>query len=159
MRSTPESMTATTTDGSPVVVGQASGTPICSRSFWPANNGSDGLPSSGQSSRDILASGTTTSTSGLARRAAATSAVRPGSVVTTDRIGREVRSVEATPGIRSDLGAAPFQTTIRRPSYAAASAATRAEGVAAPAGAAATRTSASATSAAKRERVSTRLPL
>ena len=65
----------------------------------PGVSGSDGLPSAGQSSRDSRASGTTARTRGSARRAAATAAALPGCAVTTDRIGRDVGSVDATPAM------------------------------------------------------------
>ncbi len=116
VRSTPESMTATTTDGSPVVVFQASGTPICARSPWSAYNGSEGAPSAGQSRKLSFASGTTRRTRGSARSVAATSAVSPDSVVTTERIGMDVASLDSTPAMCRLVGATPFQTTISRPS-------------------------------------------
>ena len=77
-----------------------------------------------------------------------------------DRIGRSIGDVDATPAMCSVRGASPFQTTIRRPSKAAASAARRAVSMApdAAAGAATPSTSADASSSARRDLVGTGSP-
>ena len=81
-------------------------------------------------------------------------------VVTTERVNRSMGDVDSTPAMLRVRGATPFQTTIRRPSKAAASAVRRAVSMApdAAAGAATPSTSAVASSSARRDLVGTGSP-